>query len=173
MPTDAPPQELHRHCRSKPSNALSAGTVCSTGSRCGAARPSAGCSPSGCCRRLRGAGRGRAARPLAVCSLECFALGRKDTPRRLPHSRPQRARRRTRLRLPRVLLLRAATGCSEPAAQAHLPAMKHFAQRQMQGWFISNCAPFLVRRARQPNQSIERTFQRPLRALWPAAHLQR
>ena len=28
-------------------------------------------------------------------------------------------------------------------------------------------------RSAKPNPSIERTFQRPLRALWPAAHVER
>ena len=30
-----------------------------------------------------------------------------------------------------------------------------------------------VENAQAPNPSIERTFQRPLRALWPAAHVER
>jgi len=64
-------------------------------------------------------------------------------------------------------------GCSQSAAEAHLPAMEQSAQKEMQGRFISNCGLFLVCRARQPNPSIERTFQRPLRALWPAAHVER
>ena len=54
-----------------------------------------------------------------------------------------------------------------------LRPMVRFEPGKNQGQFIATVTPFLARRTRQPNPSIERTFQRLLRTLWLAAHVER
>ena len=65
------------------------------------------------------------------------------------------------------------TACSGWSAQAHLSTMRGFAHAKNRRSLVATGVRFFAGRARQPNPSIERTFQRLLRTLWPAAHVER
>ena len=47
------------------------------------------------------------------------------------------------------------------------------AEKSMRGLLSAHVGTFVRGTAQASNPSIERTFQRPLRALWPAAHVER
>ena len=100
---------------------------------------------------------GRAARPLAVSSP--VGSGR-QTARHSASAAP-------------LFVISSFPGCSQAGAAAHSQIRGSFVHQTISSRSISHRGPFSVCCARQPNPSIERTCQRPLRALWSAAHVER
>ena len=123
-----------------------------------------------------------AARPLAVGSRPVLLARRDKTTRGLrANQRSTRARGPSHF-APRWLASSTRCAFELPVLLVHAPPSKlgpmktvpsFQAEKSMRGLLSAHVVTLVIGTAQASNPSIERTCQRPLRALWPAAHVER